>query len=175
MKIAAIALLLLPITIIAQTKPAPKKKSKGYAQVGASFYSTEQTKLESGLVAAVGFAPGPHFSGGVAFEFYVFGRDARYTNGYIDFRGYLVSTNKPVSPYISIQPGIVFYNGSTNIIGTTIKTKGSFAFNALFGVKANPKKGIGPFFNIGYSSIGFKTNNVLTEYDGFKAQLGFSF
>lgn len=175
MKIFATALLLLPFAVIAQKKPLPNKTSKGYAQLGASFYSTKQTQLETGLMAALGFAPSKYFSAGVAFEFYVFDPDARYSQGYIDFRGYLISNKKPVSPYISIQPGLVFYNSSKSIFGTNIDTKGSFAFNALFGVKSNPKKGIGPFFNIGYSSIGFKTNDVLTEYDGFKAQLGFSF
>lgn len=175
MKIASIALLFIPFCAIAQKKPLATKTSIGYAQLGASFYSTKETQLETGLMAAVGLAPSKYFSAGVAFEFYVFDPDARYSQGYIDFRGYLVSNKKPISPYISIQPGLVFYNSSKNIFGTNIETKGSFAFNALFGVKANPKKGIGPFFNIGYSSIGFKTNNVLTEYDGFKAQLGFSF
>lgn len=175
MKIVAIALLLFPITIIAQTKPAQKKKSKGYAQFGVSFFSAKETQLETGLVAGVGVAPHQNFSIGANFEFYLFGQDARYTEGYFDFRFYFVSNKKPVSPYISIQPGYVFYNGSTNIIGTTIKTSGDMAFNAFFGVKANPKKGLGPFFNIGYSSKGFKTNNLKYSYDGFKAQLGIIF
>lgn len=175
MKIAAIALLLLPFASIAQTKPPSKKKSKGYAQLAASFFQSEETNVETGIAAGAGFSPHPNVSIGAAFEFYIFGKGPKYTCGFIDARIYLVPTTKPVSPYISFQPGLVLYNSALNILGTRIQTTGDFALNAFIGVKANRSKGIGPFFNVGYSRLGFKTNDFKYHYNGFKAQLGMSF
>lgn len=152
-----------------------KKKSNGYGQIGATFFSSTETDLKTGVVAGLGFMPHNNLSLGTAFEFYVFGKESRFMQGHFDFRIYFISNKKPVSPYLSIQPGYVFYNKSVSILGTTIATKGDFAVNAFFGVKANPKKGVGPFLNIGYSSIGFKSGTTKYSYDGFKAQLGISF
>ena len=81
---------------------------------------------------------------------------------------FFLSPNRNTSPFISLQPGAVIYNKSTQIGGIKIITKGGFAFNALAGFMSAGKKHLpGIYFAIGYGVYNISTSYG-TNYSRYK-------
>jgi hypothetical protein len=159
-------ILFFPIICFAQNK------SKGYGYLGATSFLSDKFDNRVGVAIGFGISPDKHASLGAGFDVFLFSKTLKFVQAYGDFRLFFAGLDKKASPFIAVQPGAVLCN--TDILG--VKTRGSFAINALLGLIARPQgKGPGIYFAGGYSNISFLLNKVKTNYGGIKICGGLSF
>lgn len=170
MKQLFLAIFLFPCIVT-----AAQKKSKVYGDVTAVAFADPDADAKFGASFNVGYAVTNNFGFGVITDVFS-GKDG---NGYgqvcADFKYLISGVNKPVTPFIAIQPGSVIYSKEQKIGNTTITTRGSFAFNAMAGFRWLPNNAIGLSFSAGYSTIGFTVKDNETRTSGIRIQLGLSF
>lgn len=163
--------LLFILTIISlQAIGQEQKKNNGFAYVGATgFISAGQKAYGNlgGFAVGAGYAVGGHLSIGGSFEGFVFTKEHKQGTARLDASAFFKGVNNKMSPFISIQPGIVLasysYGGKT--------TKGNFCFDALVGIKTKVNHRAGVYFAAGYSAMSYKTVGVVETYGGFKAKI----
>ncbi len=160
--------LLFPLFTSAQ------KNTGGYAYFQPSFFINKKLGNQFALNGGVGFTPSKYIGFGASIEAYLFKDNFKFAVPHFDIRPFIVGLDKPVSYYISLQPGYVIYNNRMRVGNTNITTKGDFAIDIVAGLMGRPKekKGIGITMNTGYSLLSFKTANTITRYHGYKIQAG---
>lgn len=149
------------------------KKETGYASLGASIFSSKKFESSAGVHVGAGVPLGQSFTTGLLADIYTFNNEkTKYAIVAADFRVFFSGPDKPISPFISAQPGLTLYNKKTG----TIITKGGFAGGLIAGLKAKPKpNGLGLIFGVGFQNISFATAGKTTSYNGVKIHLGISF
>lgn len=153
-------------------------KHHGYGYFGATSFVNDKFGNRGGLVVAGGVAPAYRFAVGGGINVFLFKNKSEFSQAFGDVRFFFRGLDKKASPFLSVQPGMILYNDMRSVLNATVTTKGSFAINTLLGMVARPKKGMGFFFNVGYSNISFtakSTEVVKKNYGGFKAELGIAF
>lgn len=168
----------LIIIIIFIPAVALSQKNKGYGMFGGTGFLSEKFDNIGGITAGAGMSSGDHVTLGIGADFFPFSKQViKFVQPYGDIRVFFASLDKPISPYIALQPGLTLCNKTVSGIRTT----GSFAFNALVGIRGIPttKNPIGVFLAMGYSNISFNTEyrgqSVRTKYGGVKVSGGLSF
>jgi len=159
--------ILLFCLIFSITQKNSLKAQRGYFSIGATSLTNK------------GFNPGFTFGGGyihnnfgigVMGDFWGIGPlKEDFAVSSIDLRAYLTRNN--VSPYFSLQPGVVLYEKS--IYG--VHMKGHLAGSVLLGLDANFKEG-GPGLNlfVGYQYVSFKIDkDILSTGNYFKSGIAF--
>lgn len=165
-------LLLLLMICSLQSIGQEKKKNNGFAYVGfAGFVSAGDKSYGNfgGFAIGAGYAVGGHMSIGGAFEGFVFTKEHKFGTARLDASAFFNGVNSKMSPFISIQPGIVLGTYNTGYAGNS--TKGSFCLDALAGFKTKVNHKAGVYLAAGYSMVSFKTKGVTDSYGGFKAKI----
>lgn len=154
-----------------------QKNSRGYAYVQPSFFIKKGWQNAASLNVGVGFMPNNVLGFGASFDAYIFKKNVPFIVAKSDIRGFIGGKDKPVSIFISTQPGYVVYNKRIRVNNVSVSSKGGFATDILFGVYGiSPgKKSIGITMSAGYSLLTFTTNQVSTHYHGFKFSGGLAF
>jgi hypothetical protein len=159
--------ILLFCIIFSITQLTSLKAQKGYFSIGATSLTNK------------GFNPGFTFGGGyiqnnfgvgVMGDFWGIGRKKEdFAVVSFDLRAYL--TGNSISPYFSLQPGVVLYEKS--IYG--VQMKGHLAGSVLLGLDANFKEdrpGLNLF--VGYQYVSFKVDkDILSSGNYFKSGITF--
>lgn len=170
MKKILLIVLLIPALAFSQ------KKTKGYGMFGVTGFIASKYDDIGGFTGSVGLSPSDIFTLGIGLDAYIIAQSsARFVQTYVDIRAFPTGLTKTISPFLSVQPGVVLYNKTT-----LVETKGSFAINLLGGIKTRSKRSSsGGFIALGYSNISFTANygneSVTTKYGGIKASFGMSF
>ena len=125
MRFILMLLLFIPATLYSQ--------HKGYGSVGGTF-TPSAAGTSKGVTVGVGF--GTNVTMGAGIDIYP-SSVATMIQPYADIRAFFLGMNKPVEPYVAIQPGMAVVDGEK-----------FFAFNGLLGLMARPKK-IGVFISGG--------------------------
>ena len=148
----AFILILFPLTVFCQDN-----RAGGYANAGMSIFGTRNVEATVGAFLGFGIQTGS-ITSGFSLDIYQFNKEKmKYVILSGDFRAYVLGVDKPVSPFLSGQPGFVIYNKS---IGG-ITTKGSFAYGINAGARIKPtKKFPGVIMSMGYENISFKTTGT---------------
>jgi hypothetical protein len=132
----------------------------GYFSVGGT--SITNNGFNPGFAFGGGYRHS-NFSGGFLGEFYGIGKGkSRFGVASLDLRAYL--QNKNVSPYFSLQPGIVLYEKT--LYGMYMK--GNFAGSVVLGLDAlfkEDRPGLNLF--VGYQYISFKVNKLEVSGDSY--------
>ena len=167
--------LLFAILLFSFTITAAQKKSKVYGDVTAVAFAEPDADAKFGASINVGYAITNNFGFGVIADVFPDKDGNGYGQVAADFKYLIAGINKQVSPFIALQPGTVIYSKDQKIGNTTITTRGSFAFNAMAGVRWMPSDAIGLSFSVGYSTIGFTVKDDERRTSGLRIQLGLSF
>ena len=171
MRYSFLWVLIVPIISFAQ------KNTDGYAHIQPSFFINKDFKNQIALNIGVGFCPSKTMGFGASFDAYIFKENSAFLVAKADIRPFLNGIDKPVSYFISAQPGWVAYNKKIRIGSTTVESKGNLAFDLLFGIRGiSPgKKSIGITMAAGYSLLAFTINETTEKYNAFKIQAGIAF
>jgi len=163
--------LILPLLLLCTLAHAQNKHA-GYAYIGGTTFLSQKLNNYGGVGLGAGFSPNSHFAFGGGVDLFPFDDRFEFAQAFVDIREYFGGLNKKISPFISIQPGVVIYKTTLNGIE---KVTGSFAINAIAGIMIRLQKSIGIYFDAGYSNISFTDNGAKTSYGGIKIEGGISF
>jgi len=164
--------LILPLLLLCTLAHAQNKHA-GYAYIGGTTFLSQKLNNYGGVGLGAGFSPNSHFAFGGGVDLFPFDDRFEFAQAFVDIREYFGGLNKKISPFISIQPGAVFYK-TTSTNGTEERT-GSFAINVVAGILFQLQKSIGIYLDAGYSNMSFVVNGTKTSYGGLKIEGGISF
>lgn len=147
-----------------------QSKSKGYANLGVTGFKSEKFGNNSAVTVTMGLSSGNHVGAGIGVDFFVLNKQRpKYVQGYADFRVFFAGLHKRASPYLAVQPGVIFLSKTYSPLN--ISAKGSFAINLMLGVQLKLKKA-GAYLGIGYSNISFNSNETRIPFSGVRGSIG---
>lgn len=162
------------IPIIAFSQNDSIQIRKGFGYWGAAVYGPKDAKASGSIVLGGGTIVDKNLGLGGGMDLMIFTKGSKYAMLFGDLKLF-VDGKQQAAPFISFQPGWNLYSQTIRVSSVQIKTVGAFSYNIFAGLLSRPKKGVGFFFQAGYSSIGFTTNDVTKNVGGLKFGAGIVF